>query len=208
MKLHYVPDVIKTFYPSLTWHKNRTEKILYITFDDGPVYGPTEFVLQTLAKYNAKATFFCVGANIAKNGHLFDEILNAGHTVGNHTYNHLKGRDMPFNTYYKNIRYCDWQLERRTGYKFRLFRPPYGRMKSSQLKALKKKYDIVMWDVLTYDFAYDISPQKCLQQSVRYTRPGAVILFHDSFKSWSRLSYVLPRYLEFFSKKGYKFHGL
>ena len=205
MKIPYLvktPTLLKWFYQGLTWHKNRSEKVIYLTFDDGPIPEVTPFVLQTLKKFNAKATFFCIGENVQKHPEIFTAIKTAGHTVGNHTFNHLKGWDTGDEKYLQNTEQCNQLV------KAKLFRPPYGRAKKSQLSVLKKSYEIIMWDVLSGDFDLDISPQKCYQNIVDKSSNGSIIVFHDSLKAWPRLEFALPKALEYWQDKGYVFKSL
>ena len=204
MFLHYSPFWLKAIYPRYTWHISTKEKVLYLTFDDGPIPGITEFVLETLAAYHAKATFFCIGDNVKKHPEIFAKILKAGHSVGNHTFNHMNGWKTQNEAYMSNIEKCDQQL----GMETILFRPPYGRMKKSQAKLLPADREIVMWDVLSGDFSKDISPELCLAKTTRYTRPGSIILFHDSIKASKNMQYTLPRFLADFSEREYRFYAL
>ena len=186
------------------------KKELFLTFDDGPVNGPTEFVLDELKKYNAKATFFCIGDNVRKHEQVFQKIVADGHTIGNHTFNHLKGWNTPLEKYLDNVEKCESQISslQHPVSNLQFFRPPYGRITSNQIKALKEKYTIVMWDVLTHDYLKNISRKDVLKGSVNATRPGSIIVFHDSFKAERNLTYVLPKFLEHFSNEGYIFKKL
>jgi len=199
------PLLLKWYYPQLTWNKTRDHKVIYLTFDDGPIPDVTEFALKTLNEYTAKATFFCIGDNISKHPEIYESIKNAGHSVGNHTFNHLKGWDTSDDVYFQNFQKC--QLQTGTN----LFRPPYGRIKKSQIKLIKSTYpemQIIMWDTLSGDFDTSIRPQQCLQNVLKYTRNGSIIVFHDSLKASSRLKYVLPLVLDHFSKLGFQFAKL
>ncbi|WP_373513561.1 polysaccharide deacetylase family protein [Persicitalea sp.] len=180
------------------------EKTIYLTFDDGPISEVTEFVLDTLADYNASATFFCIGDNVRKHPTIFELIKTQGHSVGNHTFNHLNGWDTEDGTYLSNIQKCAEQLKIPTS----LFRPPYGRIKKSQAKHLLPGKTIVMWDVLTGDFSQKISPEICLKKTIQYGRPGSIILFHDSLKARKNMEYALPRALKHFKNQGYSFRAL
>lgn len=206
---HKTTPWIKKLYPSLEWSFNANEPTVYLTFDDGPVPIVTEFVLDLLKEYKAKATFFCVGDNIRKHPHLFKRILSDGHGVGNHTFNHLNGWKTDNKTYLKNIKYCDQvineqlhelgiQLQQRP-----LFRPPHGKMATSQRSYLQHHYRIIMWDILTGDFDTSLPPEVCLERAIKYTENGSIITFHDSYKAEKNLRYVLPKYLEFLAKKGF-----
>ena len=213
MNLYRTPFFLPKFYPSLLWRMPTEKKELFITFDDGPINGPTEFVLEQLKKYNAKATFFCIGDNVRKHPQVFEKVVNAGHTIGNHTYNHLKGWNTSLEKYLENVKQCDDQILNTPTSNLQLptsslMRPPYGRITSSQIKSLKEKYTIVMWDVLTHDYSKSISQQNCLNGSIKATRPGSIIVFHDSLKAERNMTYVLPKFLEHFSNEGYEFESL
>ena len=206
------PYVLPWIYPQLVWRNNPQEKKIYLTFDDGPVPGPTEFVLDALNEFNAKATFFCIGDNVRKHPEVFAKVVAAGHSIGNHTFNHLKGWNCSVQDYVNNVALCSDQLIQ-SGFlpsnsgEDRLFRPPYGRIKRNQIRALTN-YQIIMWDVLTHDYARSLSPEPCLRRSIKATRSGSIVVFHDSFKAADNLKYVLPRYLEYFSAQGYSFDKL
>ena len=202
MYLPYSPFWLQWLYPSLTWHKSRMEKSIYLSFDDGPIPVVTPFVLNTLKSFNAKATFFCIGENIEKHPEIYEQILAEGHSVGNHTYNHLKGWETENKIFLENVSQCAKLV------KSNLFRPPYGRAKTSQISNLKSQYSIVMWDVLSGDFDTKISPQKCLQNVMNHTRNGSIIVFHDSLKAFERLEYALPLALELLQEKGFEFEKL
>ena len=199
MYLPYSPFWLQWLYPSLLWHKSRKEKSIYLSFDDGPIPVVTPFVLNTLKSFNAKATFFCIGENIEKHPEIYRQILDAGHSIGNHTYNHLKGWDTEDEIYLDNVSQCARVV------KSNLFRPPYGRAKKSQYSILNTKYSVVMWDVLSGDFDPDISPEKCLQNVLSHTRNGSIIVFHDSLKAFPRLQAVLPKAMAQLSAKGFRF---
>jgi peptidoglycan/xylan/chitin deacetylase (PgdA/CDA1 family) len=199
------PLLLKWYYPSLVWNKSRTEKVIYLTFDDGPIPVVTDFVLNTLKSFNCKATFFCIGDNISKHPEIFERIKHGGHAIGNHTYNHLKGWKTEDNHYIRNFQQCQ-QLTRSN-----LFRPPYGRIKKSQishLKTINPQIRIIMWDVLSGDFDLQLSPEKCYENVIRNTGNGSIIVFHDSLKAFDRLRFALPEALKFFKKRGYQFHTL
>jgi len=219
------PLLLKWYYPSLLWNKSRTEKVIYLTFDDGPIPNVTDFVLKTLKVFNAKATFFCIGDNIVKHPEVFERVKTNGHAIGNHTFNHLKGWKTDDETYLQNTIKCQ-ELT-----KTNLFRPPYGRIKKSQILSLKSKVlspksiyqnqqadsnlksqilnlQIVMWDVLSGDFDTKLSPEKCYQNVIKHTENGSIIVFHDSLKAFDRLSYALPKVLAYFTEKGFTFSSL
>jgi peptidoglycan/xylan/chitin deacetylase (PgdA/CDA1 family) len=188
--------------PDFVWHKDRSKRCIYLTFDDGPIPVVTPFVLDTLKKFNAKATFFCIGDNIDKHPDIFNRLHSEGHAIGNHTYNHLKGWSTEDETYIENFNKCQTLTQTN------LFRPPYGRIKGSQsreLKAQSSKPDIVMWDVLSGDFDEKLKPQNCLDNVIWNTENGSIIVFHDSLKAQPRLEFVLPRALQFWKEKGFEF---
>jgi peptidoglycan-N-acetylglucosamine deacetylase len=207
--VHRTPFFLPWLYPpSLLWRIETSEKVVYLTFDDGPVDGPTQFVLDELEKYNAKATFFCIGDNIQKHPDVFQNIINAGHRIGNHTFNHMNGWRSNPSTYRENITLCDGQISKfATANYSKLFRPPYGRISRSQIRDLSD-YKIIMWDVLSVDYNKNLSPHSCLRNTIRATRPGSIIVFHDSYKAEKNLVYALPRFLEHFSEKGFRFNLL
>ncbi|WP_316805205.1 polysaccharide deacetylase family protein [Pedobacter nototheniae] len=212
------PLLLKWYYPSLLWNKSRSEKVIYLTFDDGPIPNVTDFVLKTLKAFKAKATFFCIGDNIIKHPKVFLRVKSEGHAIGNHTFNHLKGWKTDNDTYIKNVIQCQ-QIT-----KTNLFRPPYGRIKKSQIKRLeslvwdlepnpnpstpKAQLNIVMWDVLSGDFDINLTPEKCYQNVIKNAGNGSIIVFHDSLKAFDRLEYVLPKVLEYFSEQGFQFSSL
>ena len=202
MYLPYSPFWLQWLYPSLIWHKSRKEKSIYLSFDDGPIPVVTPFVLNTLKSFNAKATFFCIGENIEKHPEIYEQILADGHSVGNHTYNHLKGWETENKIYLENVSQCAKLV------KSSLFRPPYGRSKRSQYSVLNTQYSTIMWDVLSGDFDTSITPEKCLKNVMNHTRNGSIIVFHDSLKAFERLEYALPKTLQRLMLKGYNFEKL
>lgn len=199
------PLLLKWYYSSLVWHQNRSEKVVYLTFDDGPVPVVTDFVLNTLKDSGVKATFFCIGDNIRRHPELFDRLKQEGHAIGNHTYNHLRGWKTADEVYLQNYSQC----QELTG--THLFRPPYGRIRKSQVSALRKadpEIRIIMWDVLSGDFDQQLSPEKCAENVIRHTTNGSIIVFHDSIKAFDRLKVALPAALQYLSNQGYQFHTL
>jgi peptidoglycan/xylan/chitin deacetylase (PgdA/CDA1 family) len=196
------PWLFKQLYPNLLWNNDRNRRCIYVTFDDGPIPIVTPFVLNILKEYDAKATFFCIGDNVHKHPDIFEQVKNAGHSIGNHTFNHLKGWKTEGKTYLDNFLKADELLHAN------LFRPPYGRVKRSQIKLLqqaKPGLKIVMWDVLSGDFDRKLRPEACLQNVLKHTRNGSIVLFHDSLKAFDRLEYVLPRAMEEWSRRGWEF---
>ncbi len=211
--IHRTPFFLPLLYPSLVWRVPTTEKELYLTFDDGPVSGPTEFVLETLANFNAKATFFCVGENIQKYPLVFKKMIQDGHAIGNHTFNHLNGWRTDTNTYIKNTKQCNEVITEHssvgetTSQSVPMFRPPFGRITRHQISAMHN-FRIIMWDVLSVDYNSRLSVEKCLKNTVQATRRGSIIVFHDSFKAERNLTYTLPRFVEHFSSLGFVFKAL
>ncbi len=185
------------------------EKVLYLTFDDGPVPGATEFVLHTLDRFSAKATFFCIGDNICKHPDIFKKIIDEGHTVGNHTFNHFNGWRNKAEDYKINTELCDAEIGKYCSptSDIKLFRPPYGRITRKQIRALKD-YKIIMWDVLSMDYSKSIQPHICLLNTVNATRSGSIIVFHDSYKAEKSMAFALPRFIEHFAERGYLFKAI
>ena len=196
------PDILRPFLGKLLWRKSSSEKVIYITFDDGPVPEVTPLVLDLLDEYNIKATFFCVGENVEKYPEVYNEVLKRGHRTGNHTYNHLKGASVSTDEYVANVKKASVNIESN------LFRPPYGRIKKEQKKALKTGYEIVMWDVITHDYNSSLSPQTIMQNIRRYSRNGSLVVFHDSIKAERNMLTVLPLAIEYWNSKGYSFDVL
>ncbi len=203
------PWLLKKVYPNFIWHIPTKEKVLYLTFDDGPHETATPFVLDELKKYNAKATFFCIGKNVVNHPAIYRRILEEGHAAGNHTYNHMNGWKSDDTAYINDI------IEAAKHIDSRLFRPPYGRIKKFQANILQRQnkpvhklFSIIMWDVLSGDFDINLTPQKCLQNVINNAEAGSVIVFHDSTKAWSRMSYALPKVLNYFSEKEFVFKSL
>ncbi|MEI8136996.1 MAG: polysaccharide deacetylase family protein [Bacteroidota bacterium] len=191
---------LKLIYPKAIWKINTTQKIIYLTFDDGPIEGLTDWVLDELKKYNAKATFFCVGANIVKNPNVFERIKQEGHQVANHTMYHPKG----FKT--KGLDYLNEVKECKKYVKNNLFRPPYGQLKRSQyMDLLDNGFKIIFWDVISYDYE-KISEKACANNVIFNTKPGSIVLFHDNYKAEKNLRYSLPLFLKHFAHLQYEFN--
>lgn len=205
---------MRALYPDFIWNIKRDEKVIYLTFDDGPIPDITEFVLEELAKYQAKATFFCIGDNVRKHPEVFQKIIQQGHAVGNHTFNHLKGWKTEDELYLKNFKECEailengFQIKNDSLFTKKKFRPPYGRIKKSQAKTILPSHEIIMWDVLSGDFSQELSPEKVLKKTMQHTENGSIVLFHDSIKANTNMSYALPRVLSHFSEKGFTFKAL
>lgn len=207
MFFHKTPVALKWLYPQLIWTVPVKTKTIYLTFDDGPVPDLTEFILETLAQFEAKATFFCVGDNLVKYPHIAKKAIARGHVLGNHTFNHLNGWKTDPKEYIANIEKCDAQLTQ-LGQDRKLLRPPYGRISRKQIKLLRNTHKIVMWDVLSGDFSSKITRDRCLHESIRATQKGSVVLFHDNVKAEDNMKFTLTRYLEHFRDKGYQFSSL
>ena len=196
--------VEKLLFPNYIWRISVTGKTVFLTFDDGPHPVATDFVLKELERFNAKASFFCVGKNVAAHPDIYQRIINGGHRAGNHTYDHCNGWEVTDEAYLKSIaaaaKYIDSPL----------FRPPYGKISRFQAKQVLEKfhYDIIMWSVLSGDFDIRLSPEECWKNVMKATEPGSVIVFHDSEKAMKRLRYALPKTLEYFSEKGYTFESI
>lgn len=196
------PWWLKKLYGNCIWEMPNTEKIIYLSFDDGPHPVITPFVLDTLAQYNAKATFFCIGKNVVEQSAVYERIVQEGHAVGNHTFNHLNGWHTNDAVYLQDIATAKKHIDAP------LFRPPYGRITSFQLKMLATdQYQLtsIMWTVLSGDFDQKMSKEKCLQNVLTKTGKGSIVVFHDSEKAFEKLKYALPKVLEHFSRKGYQF---
>ena len=204
------PRLVQRFFYNYSWRIKTNEKEIYLTFDDGPVPEFTPWVLEILEKYDAKATFFCVGENIKKYPHIYQEIKDRNHSIGNHTFNHLEGWKTPTNKYIKNTLKADSYLQDTTDKNNKkLFRPPHGRIRPNQARILRKKgYKIIMWDVLSGDFDQGLSKESCLKHTIKHISNGSIVVFHDSVKSFKNLDYVLPKVLEHFKQKGYRFKSL
>ena len=195
------PWYLKTVYPSLVWDMPGN-KCLYLTFDDGPVPGVTDVILDMLQTCGAKATFFCIGDNIRKHPALFDRIVREGHAVGNHTFHHVNGWRTGLEAYVHEAALCDPWIS--SG----LFRPPYGRIGFQQIQELKKKYNIVMWDVLSGDFDTHLTAEDCIRNVVNHATDGSIIVFHDSEKAAARVLPALGPVLQHYMEKGFAFQAL
>jgi peptidoglycan-N-acetylglucosamine deacetylase len=196
------PKWVKKLFPGSIWEMPGNNKSIYLTFDDGPHPQITDFVLDELLKYNAKATFFCIGKNVVENPLIFNRILSEDHHVGNHTYDHLNGWKTSKTIYLQNI------MEASKFIDSDLFRPPYGRISSIQrrnLLRLDKPFKIVMWSILSGDFDMDITPEQCCDNVLKNAKSGSIVVFHDSEKAYERLKFALPAVLKYFSEKGFQF---
>ena len=192
----------KGFGKNIVWEKRNAKKSIWLTFDDGPDTLVTPFVLGELKKYNAKATFFCLGKNVEAHPEIFEMISKDGHKIGNHSYSHINGWATDSKKYIADVEMCNSLV------KSELFRPPYGKIKLSQLRKLKEQYTIVLWSLMSGDFDINISKEKCLDVVLSHSKNGSIIVFHDSLKAKEKLEFVLPKFLEHFNNLGYSFLGL
>ena len=201
MLIEQPPLLYRLLYPKAIWRiPVPNKKTVYLTFDDGPIPEVTPWVLDVLDQFNVKATFFCVGDNVRKHGYIFEEILNRGHLVGNHTFHHLQGWQNWSSEFLNDTRKAGELINSD------LFRPPHGHMKFPQPSRLKRKgYKIIMWDVVTRDYSKYMTPQQVLENVKKYTRNGSIIVFHDSLKAEANMKYALPKAIEWLLKQGYTF---
>lgn len=217
------PRIVKTLFPGFIWNINTQQKELYLTFDDGPTPEITDWVLGILKNYNAKATFFCIGNNIEKHPGIFQHIIEDGHVIGNHTYNHLKGWKHKTSAYIEdvlktqhiinsNLEASQYKIPEIGNHNLKvtnLFRPPYGKLKTKQSKQLQELgYKIILWDVLSFDWDNSVSEETCLKNITSAAKEGSIVVFHDSVKASRNLKYVLPEVLEYYSERGFVFKSL
>lgn len=204
------PQLIKMFYPCRIWEGPLSGRRLYLTFDDGPIPQVTPWVLETLLKYQAKALFFCIGDNVRKHPEIFKRLISSGHAIGNHTFHHVKGWGCNDRNYIKDVLKAQREFEKYDltiqSYNSFAFRPPQGKMTHSQAQELQKRgFKIIMWDILTRDYREDLDPQEIFLRIKKHTRPGSILVFHDSLKAEKNLRIVLPLVLEHFTCEGYQF---
>lgn len=203
MFIEQPPLLYRILFPEAVWRiKRKKRRVVYLTFDDGPVPEVTPWVLDTLDHYGVKATFFMVGDNVARNPQLFDEIKRRGHGYGNHTMNHLQGMKTTLADYIHNIDQANELIDSS------LFRPPHGLMKWSQARAIKERYNIIMYDLVTRDYSQQMNGEEVLANVRRYVRNGSIIVFHDSLKAEKNLRYALPRAIEWLKEQGYEFETI
>lgn len=193
-----MPFIIRMFFRGCTWRRKTKEKVIYLTFDDGPVPETTPYLLDLLDEYGWKATFFCVGENVQRHPELYREILARGHRTGNHTFNHLRGTRCSTEEYVDNVHKASEYIDSP------LFRPPHGRMKGNQRRRLREQYEIIMWDVLTQDYNKLLSPDYILGKIRRLSRNGSIVVYHDSVKARNNLLATLPRAIEFWNEQGFR----
>lgn len=203
MLIEQPPLLYRILFPEAIWRiKHKKRRVVYLTFDDGPIPEVTPWVLDTLDKYGIKATFFMVGDNARRHPWLVEEIKKRGHSYGNHTMHHLQGLKVTKLRYMRDITEANHYIDSA------LFRPPHGLMRPSQAKAIKKRYNIVMYDLVTRDYSYKLNGEKVLKNVKKYTRNGSIIVFHDSLRAEINMKYALPRAIEWLKSKGYEFHAI
>lgn len=199
MWIEQPPLLYRLLFPEAVWRiKKRKRKVAYLTFDDGPIPEVTPWVLDTLDRYGVKATFFFVGDNVRKYPELYEEVKRRGHSYGNHTMHHLQGFKTPRIRYMRDITEADGLIDSS------LFRPPHGLLRWSQAKAIKKHYNIVMYDLVTRDYSIKMTPDEVFRNVRRYARNGSIIVFHDSLKAERNMKEVLPRAIEWLQNEGYE----
>lgn len=200
MFIEQPPQLIRYLYPSAIWRMDKDERAVYLTFDDGPIPRVTPWVLDVLDRYGIKATFFMVGDNIRKHPDEFRMVVERGHRIGNHTFNHIRGLSYDINSYLENTdKACKMMMNTN------LFRPPHGYMSPKQYAELKKRYKIIMWDLVTRDYNRKFNGEQILQKVKKYVRNGSIITFHDSLKSEENIRYALPKAIEWLMEQGYEF---
>lgn len=207
------PQLLKKLFSKYVWDIKSEGKVLYLTFDDGPTPDITEWTLDVLKQFDAKATFFCIGNNIDKHPAIFEKIEKAGHAIGNHTYNHPRGWKTNPEAYVSEVQKTqdsiDSKIVNKTSKSFNLFRPPYGQITSSQGKKLRELgFKIIMWDVLAFDWQESVSEEECFQNVVSKATSGSIIVFHDSLKASKRMQFALPKVLKHFTEKGFEFRRI
>lgn len=212
------PTVAKRMFPNYVWDIPTTDKVIYLTFDDGPTSNITNWTLNILKQYHAKATFFCIGNNIEKHPDIFQNIIDSGHAIGNHTQNHIKGWKTKAKDYLNNIaeaqkvidsQFQDSKIDNQQSAITNIFRPPYGQITPKQGKKLiELDYKIIMWDVLSFDWESSVEQETCLKNVISKAVAGSIIVFHDSVKASRNMQYALPKVLEHFSNAGYSFKAL
>ena len=207
MRYYKTPSTLQRVFSSFVWKIPQEKPTIYLTFDDGPIPELTPWVVEMLREYKAKATFFCVGDNIQKHSAIFRNLVQEGHSIGNHTYSHLNAWKTDKKIYLQDIQKCQYEIEKRE-VKTRFFRPPYGKLNFYLRKEVEKNHQIVLWDVLSYDFDEQVSRETCLKNTLQNCENGSIIVFHDNIKATRNLIYTLPRLIEHFSEKGFTFDKL
>lgn len=203
MFIEQPPLIYRLIFAEAIWRvKRRGRKVVYLTFDDGPIPEVTPWVLDTLDSYGVKATFFLVGDNVRRHPELFEEIKRRGHGYGNHSMHHLQGLKVTTSTFLRDITEADALIDST------LFRPPHGIMRTRQGRALKRHYNIIMYDVISRDYSRKLTPERVLENVKRYARNGSIIVFHDSLKAEKNMKYAMPKAIEWLKSKGYEFEVL
>ncbi|HOU68470.1 MAG TPA: polysaccharide deacetylase family protein [Paludibacteraceae bacterium] len=202
MLIEQTPTAFRMFFPNAVWRIPQKEKTVYLTFDDGPIPEVTPWVLDVLEKYGIKATFFCVGENVQKHPDVFEKVIQAGHQVGNHSFNHIQGFKYKTKNYLENVEKADSYIHSP------LFRPPHGQLRFRELSKLRQKYEVILWDVITRDYNKKLSGEFVFNVVKKYARNGSIIVFHDSLKAEKNMKYALPKAIEFLQQEGYKFEVL
>lgn len=203
MLIERPPLLYRLLFPEAIWRiKKNRRKVVFLTFDDGPIPEVTPWVLDKLDEYGVKATFFMVGDNVARNPELYQEVKRRGHSVGNHTMHHLQGMKVSSYRYMHDITEANDLIDSP------LFRPPHGLLRWKQARAIKDRYNIVMYDLVTRDYSKKLTPEKVFGNVRRYARNGSIIVFHDSLKAEKNMKAVLPRAIEFLRSRGYEFDTL
>lgn len=211
MRFYFIktPRFLKWVFKSKTWEVKTDKKEVFITFDDGPTPEVTEFVLNLLDKHQAKASFFCIGKNVRQHLDIINRINQGGHTIGNHTHNHYNCYQHSLEKYLENIKLTAELLTEVSPKVKKLFRPPYGRISPKATRALQKQgYKIIMWDVLSADFDLSTSADQCIKNVISNVKPGSIVVFHDSVKSYPILKEALPKILSYLDKQGYQFSAI
>ncbi len=198
MWLAHPPRIVKDVHPSMYWEIPTQKREVFITFDDGPTPIITDKVLDLLQKYQAKATFFCLGKNVAQAPDLFKRIKRGNHTIGNHTFNHINGWKANSEDYFREVKLTE------EIFTSKLFRPPYGRMRPKQIKTISKDYSIIMWSHLSLDYDKKYSKEECLNLSIKDLKKGSIIVFHDSQKAKDRMLFALEGFLQYCQEKKWK----
>jgi peptidoglycan/xylan/chitin deacetylase (PgdA/CDA1 family) len=197
-----LPGFLTSFFKDTVWRLGKNERVVYLTFDDGPIPEITPWVLEILREEAVRATFFCVGENVTKYPELYRQILNDGHSVGNHTYNHWQGLKKKNQEFFDNIELAAEFIDSD------LFRPPHGLIRNSQYHFLKKQYKIIMWDVISCDYDSRIKPERVFRNITDFVRPGSILTFHDSIKAKKNLMEVLPSSIRWMKEQGYRFEAI
>lgn len=197
-----LPRFFTSLFKNAVWRFNTPGQVVYLTFDDGPIPEVTPWILELLEKEEIKATFFCVGENVQKYPEIYNQILEGSHSVGNHTFNHWQGLKSDDHDFFRNIEKAGNYIESD------LFRPPHGWLKATQYNYLKKKFRIIMWDLISCDYDCRLKPEKVLKNVTDFVRPGSIITFHDSIKAKNNLMYALPISIKWMKEQGYRFEAI